>query len=73
MLPSSGWPQTPYIYTCELEIFVIPFHEEQRREKTEREKERKKRKEKKRKEKKQQSPGDQIRLGLGRLVNGVFI
>ena len=70
MLPSSGWPQTPYIYTCELEIFVIPFHEEQRREKKEREE---REKEKKRKEKKQQSPGDQIRLGLGRLVNGVFI
>ena len=28
---------------------------------------------KKRKEKKQQSPGDQMRLGLGGLVHGVFI
>ena len=35
-------------------------------------KERKKER-KKRKEKKQQSPGDQMRLGLGGLVHGVFI
>ena len=35
--------------------------------------EKKKKERKKRKEKKQQSPGDQMRLGLGGLVHGVFI
>ena len=44
-----------------------------KKKKKERKKERKKRKEKKRKEKKQHSPGDQMRLGLGGLVHGVFI
>ena len=33
----------------------------------------KKERKKERKEKKQQSPGDQMRLGLGGLVHGVFI
>ena len=40
----------------------------EKKKKKERKKERKKRK-----EKKQQSPGDQMRLGLGGLVHGVFI
>ena len=43
------------------------------RNKGEKKRKKERKKEKKRKEKKQQSPGDQMRLGLGGLVHGVFI
>ena len=59
-----GWVSSKYLSS----LSMRNKGEKKKERKRERKKERKKRK-----EKKQQSPGDQMRLGLGGLVNGVFI